>query len=356
MVFFGLISFPLYLWHWPLLALCQTLESQTPGSFIRLSVLATSIILAWLTFTYIEKPIRHGSKKSIKSPILALSLMIIGCIGCLIWVGNGLEFRSPIKQSQFFTDQKIEQQFQEKCELPLKHIPQTHCAEINTGKPIILIVGDSHVRHWYEILKDKITADNFDVKAISKGGCPFLLDVAVPNVPDCIKTNSEILDYMIENKDNIQAVLMAGEYETYAQYGYLKDKYGKNVEFSRALLNTIGRVENQNLVFLDQIPPISFDPKKCINRPFRFGAINFECRTQSSYVRSALASYKTQRDLALADYKKVSIFNVDSILWEGNYCIATDGNFLLYQDRTHLNPNGVRFIKNKIPAKNLKFN
>ena len=61
-----------------------------------------------------------------------------------------------------------------------------------------------------------------------------------------------------------------------------------------------------------------------------------------------LSLYKSQRDLGISTSKNVSIFNVDDALCDKDYCNAMDANLLLYYDKTHLNPNGVKFVKNKI--------
>jgi peptidoglycan/LPS O-acetylase OafA/YrhL len=58
MVFVGLISYPLYLWHWPLLSFARILEGQPISDIYKLVLLGLSVLLAWLTFQIIEKPIR----------------------------------------------------------------------------------------------------------------------------------------------------------------------------------------------------------------------------------------------------------------------------------------------------------
>lgn len=62
-VWFGLISFPLYLWHWPLLSFARIVESEVPSRNIRIAAVVLSILLAWLTARFIEKPIRLGKKE-----------------------------------------------------------------------------------------------------------------------------------------------------------------------------------------------------------------------------------------------------------------------------------------------------
>lgn len=72
MVWIGLISFPLYLWHWPLLSFARIVESKVPNLIISFAVIGFSIALAWLTYYFIECPIRYG--RLVKSRIYFFDL------------------------------------------------------------------------------------------------------------------------------------------------------------------------------------------------------------------------------------------------------------------------------------------
>ena len=84
-VWFGLISYPLYLWHWPILSYLHIIEDGTPQRDLRIFAVLVSIFLAWLTFVFIEKPIRFGkTKKSLRNMALVVLVFTIGFIGLLI--------------------------------------------------------------------------------------------------------------------------------------------------------------------------------------------------------------------------------------------------------------------------------
>lgn len=81
-VWFGLISFPLYLWHWPILSFARVIESEVPSRTIRLLLLLLSILLAWLTVKFVEKPFRYGDAKvKLKLVILSGSVLVLAGIG-----------------------------------------------------------------------------------------------------------------------------------------------------------------------------------------------------------------------------------------------------------------------------------
>ena len=60
LVWLGLISYPLYLWHWPLLTFTRIFENETPKGVIRLEVVVISIVLSWVTYRLVERPSRFG--------------------------------------------------------------------------------------------------------------------------------------------------------------------------------------------------------------------------------------------------------------------------------------------------------
>lgn len=94
---FGLISFPLYLWHWPLLAFMRILQSQPPSFEMRLAAVLLAILLAWLTYTLIEKPIRFGKNGNTKLVALIGIMICVGALGFYTKQSKGLPSRNVVK-------------------------------------------------------------------------------------------------------------------------------------------------------------------------------------------------------------------------------------------------------------------
>lgn len=80
-VWFGLISFPLYLWHWPILSFVRIVESEAPGRNIRIAAVALSIALSWLTYKLVERPLRFGGYSKGRVVALVLFMTIVGSLG-----------------------------------------------------------------------------------------------------------------------------------------------------------------------------------------------------------------------------------------------------------------------------------
>lgn len=95
-VWFGLISFPLYLWHWPLLAFARIVESNIPRPSIRMAAILLSFALAYFTYKVIERPFRFGKSSNFKTTFLTFSLLATGCLGFLIFNGDGFSLRKSL--------------------------------------------------------------------------------------------------------------------------------------------------------------------------------------------------------------------------------------------------------------------
>ena len=85
-VWFGLISFPLYLWHWPILSLGRIFYNDLPPREFRLLAVLLSILLAWITYRWIERPFRVGSQAvGFKVATLCGLLLGIGIAGIAVY-------------------------------------------------------------------------------------------------------------------------------------------------------------------------------------------------------------------------------------------------------------------------------
>lgn len=93
----GLISYPLYLWHWSLLSFVRIIEGKTPHRDVRITMVAASIILATLTYLLIERPIRFGKYKAIKVVILVILTAAIGLTGIIIHHADGVKERAVVQ-------------------------------------------------------------------------------------------------------------------------------------------------------------------------------------------------------------------------------------------------------------------
>lgn len=93
MIGIGLISYPLYLWHWPLLVYARILASGVPAAGIRVSAVILAVVLSYLTYRLIEKPLRFNRRRKVVVTGLVVAVAAIGGLGTLTYAQNGLSGR-----------------------------------------------------------------------------------------------------------------------------------------------------------------------------------------------------------------------------------------------------------------------
>ncbi|HEU0118143.1 MAG TPA: acyltransferase family protein [Alphaproteobacteria bacterium] len=131
----GLISYPLYLWHWPLLAFARIF--QLPEYSVPAAVIL-SFLLAWFTYYVIERPIRFGPRSKTKLVTLCALMALAFAGGCALYrnVEVGSYTGDPMAWP-FWSDSACEQKY-----------GMTPC-ETNSALPNIMILGDSHANQLY---------------------------------------------------------------------------------------------------------------------------------------------------------------------------------------------------------------
>jgi peptidoglycan/LPS O-acetylase OafA/YrhL len=93
LVWIGLISYPLYLWHWPLLSFARIMESGTPSIEVRFWLVVASFVLAWMTYRFLERPIRSRPRSRHIALILCLTVFLLGAAGLVVKKMDGIKTR-----------------------------------------------------------------------------------------------------------------------------------------------------------------------------------------------------------------------------------------------------------------------
>jgi len=95
-VFVGLISYPLYIWHWPLISYALVIRMEKPlPPLMAAALVVSSFLLAWATYRFIEQPIRFGPHRHRRTVITCICMAALGAAGLLTWVNKGFPERFP---------------------------------------------------------------------------------------------------------------------------------------------------------------------------------------------------------------------------------------------------------------------
>ncbi|PQZ87673.1 MULTISPECIES: acyltransferase family protein [Pseudomonas] len=215
MVWIGLISFPLYLWHWPILSFAHIVEGALPSRNIRIIAVLVAITLAYATYRIIEKPIRKH-ENSRKIVLVLVSFMILtGLAGFSIFKNEGYVSRLDDRAqfSAYFKNDSPEWPYMERTDLlskyndqcnffniprfregkattiPVSSIPST-CYEKNSSSTKTLFIwGDSHAQHLYYGLSKNLPSD-WQILQVASSSCPANPHATAPSATDyCEQSN-----------------------------------------------------------------------------------------------------------------------------------------------------------------------
>jgi hypothetical protein len=217
LVWFGLISFPLYLWHWPLLSFAFIHTGGAPSRTLKVVIVAVSIALAWLTYRFLEKPIRFSKEKRIATIFLLALLIVAGLIGLVVYKSNGVESRSiERKLGPYLKTAKMVVGFGG-CE-PLGS-PEWICNLGNqSSAPSAFVYGDSHAYSMRPALAKYVSETGHAILYTSIGGCPSLMGVYSADEHDptslpCFERGREVFEYVREN--GISNVFLVARWTNY---------------------------------------------------------------------------------------------------------------------------------------------
>lgn len=205
LVWVGLISYPLYLWHWPLLSFARIIEGHAPSNEIRIAAVFASFVLAWLTYRLIEKPIRSRGEGPARGMTIALcvAMTVVGLIGYNIYDRNGLGFRNANRTSNsamydWTTGYRLNQCFLAAVDsLSGPSAFADYCSGVTKAairKPLVMIWGDSHAASLYRGLYSQKDASGFDLAQYNAGGCPPIVGFAEDNRAKCKDINQYVME------------------------------------------------------------------------------------------------------------------------------------------------------------------
>ncbi len=213
-VFIGLISYSLYLVHWPLVVFFRYVTEYRELSLFDAScLLLVSLCLATWMYYFIERPFRRKSTGNFKTVRLAtiFSVFLI-CIGASMWANSGWQWRPWAPNA--YTVNEITNGKEKRFSVRQKICARKgwdHCDDPIAGEINALIMGDSHsvdaLNAMYQVFP------NHDFSMSQLGGCPphesldTLFSASHPNLAKCLKLNQnrynqqylKAFDYLVVN-------------------------------------------------------------------------------------------------------------------------------------------------------------
>ncbi|HEX3944879.1 MAG TPA: acyltransferase family protein [Rhizomicrobium sp.] len=367
----GLISYSLYLWHWPLLVFARYLVFRDLTSVETTVLIALSFALAALSWLYIEQPFRaaHGrfTRKQIFCFAGAGTIVMLAGAG-LTSIGGGLPQRFPPRIRAI-----LDVTSREPVQVPPGGIdkcprrPATGAAALRPclfgiaeAPPTFLVWGDSHADMLRPALLDLAVRKKRSGWQFALPGCPSLLHVETSEVPNCRRFNDAVL--RLANQPSISTVILAGRWARDAEGTLFGEEHGGTVFLSDDL--TRGRAIQQNrfvfagglerlvgtlsaqhkkVVIVASVPEIGWAVPETIARVVLFHLDRDIRPTREEYhTRQAFVSKVLDR---LHTRYGVQIIYPNSILCRQGHCDVQQKGIPLYRDADHLTGRGARLLE-----------
>lgn len=360
----GLISYSLYLWHWPILVFGQYANGMESLSTTTLAVLlAATLLLSWASYAWIEVPFRRNrsavpSEKHIPFSALALAgTVAIGLLAGALWLGNGWPSRVPAVVAAMDGQRFPEIPYSE-CD---SSVPREGNAACMGGKAdglqSILLWGDSHALAWSPALDEIGRRAGMKVLLAPNSACPPLFDVKNPVDPDCLEQNNRVREFVRRQKPDY--VVMVASWLSYSipnGFYSLEDMHGRvgnGAVFTKALSSTIDELghHTRRIILIGPTPSAPGDI------PFRLAQALWRGAAKPS-PNSAATQHELSRWFwrAAAGLDPDKTLLVDPTDWFCNdrECqYEDDAGTLLYRDSGHLSREGASFVASKFPIGSL---
>jgi peptidoglycan/LPS O-acetylase OafA/YrhL len=225
----GLISYPLYLWHWPILYFTRAETLGAPSVALLLSALAVSVAAAWLTYRFIERPIRHGRcGQDVRRLMVGLTGMMAtaGAVGLAVFAYDGAPGRAPeaaaydalFANYKYVATHDMKKHDRQECnfyntETKLRNAAiDPSCYTPQTDK-VVFVWGDSHAQHLQYGLRKTLGAD-YSVLQVGASGCgPRITEVADDPVWACNTANSFALERIAALRPQIVLIAEGNTHE-----------------------------------------------------------------------------------------------------------------------------------------------
>lgn len=251
-VFVGLISYSLYLWHWPLLVFSHYLAGNQKWP-IRVALLVVGIALAVISWKFVETPFRNFQifrRRSHLFCFAAVSIAALLILGFTVDYGNGFPSRFS-QEALHYASGRNDHAFREGTSLEQARAGQF--VELGSGgvdQPIsVLIWGDSHAMGITSVIDD--LCRHFSRRGIqaAQHGVPPVLQATASSRVGSPSFGDSVLSFVIERK--IMNVIITGHWKFYA----------RSDEFKSNLVSTVNTLlaSGVRVYLLKDVPDQGFD-------------------------------------------------------------------------------------------------
>lgn len=365
MVAIGLISYSLYLWHWPILVYADYLLTERTTA-VSVTCVALSFLAAFVSWRLIEQPLRTRWFPDFSSAIKTGVLVPCGVFALICGVllaldGVAVRFDDKvIKQLEMASDGTTRARgdcfYANQAELPT----ELNCT-LGAGekKPEAILWGDSFANQLSGFFDELGLAGNFSLRDFTMGVCPPLIDtirIRHKRGKICRDRNDNVIGFI--RREEIKTVFMAGYWHRYLTTpdSYLVDDIDRqpSAENSRrafrdGLMRTVEEViaAGKQPVLVAMTPVFTFAPSDCVIKRIALEpSWKNDCTMSYPDYQQRMDYITKVEQEALQRFPQLQLILLDELICPGGVCQPHIDSTLLYLfgNDSHFNMPGSRAL------------
>ena len=374
----GLISYSLYLWHYPIFAFARIAEFSEGNITKKIFLALIIILLSIFTYFFIEKPFRN-KKNNFKKIIFLLifSSLIVIIFNSIIILKNGVKERMP----RILQDVTIEEHHK-----LIKNSNNEECLSLKKGcifnpssNKKVYIIGDSHAATLAFGLKDKLVNKNYQFITSLLGSCGFFPGFDLVDLKDK-KIDSNCNDIYFNtlkkelNKNSNSLIIFNAALPLYLNNKYFIGEdwdmsYVSNNKFDSlqsSFRSTINELAKKNkIILVYPHPEADLDvPKTILNLHLKSDLIinknldtkNFITTSYQAYNEWTKSSFELLESINSKNIYKIYPHKLLCNTLVIDRCLTHNNSNIYYYDRVHLSSEGAKMVNDKIMEKINKIN
>ena len=369
LVYIGLISYSLYLWHFPILSFMFLMGLD--DNFFSFLGLFISFPFSILTYKFIETRFRDKKKINNKTCYLLIFISITSII-LFVFLSHkteGFKNRSNILFKKDLSEKPweiLKNSNDEICHLKIKEF----CKFISKDSTQnIFLLGDSHMITLGKSLYEYTNENNINLITMTNGGCYFFpdfdyIDLKTKEVAfGCNKQYQQLrINHILENKNSI--IIIGGNINRYLSNKNLNGEPSEfifansNFTFLRSFQKNLAKIlQNNKVILVYPIPEIPFYPlTEIYNRSGSLNYDNLRKYIENNNTTTNLKNYfsRSQKSFEFLDsFNDQNLYRVypHKTLCDNLECFVSNKDELFYFDSEHLSVSGASKLTDLIIKK-----
>lgn len=370
-VFIGLISYPLYLWHWPVITFARIVHGEELPLTLSISCLFIAFALSFLTYVLIERPIRFklNIRSETKAILLSLGLLSVFSMGMYFFINNGIPERK-------FTSINAERSTGYDPDIPFTDdgcgmskenmLVVPYCQHDRRGKPSYVLIGDSKSMALYGgVMRTAIPGNYWMYMGGNSSSTPPRIVMPVftndPKYSFYQEASKAVIDTIVKNTDLkvvVYVVASRAIFQLKSDDSIEDMPSTKNYKLAlTGLMSGVDKIvsSGKKVVFVVDNPTLAH-PENCLGRKTTIGVINDfitsenkNCSVSVSKQLTLSENYRNLLEQLKSKYPNnvYTLETIDIMCEKGQCSHRKDGHFM-YSETDHVSGYAAGLIGDKL--------